>query len=150
MTREEMIQMYAALAAAHKYIVGFVYAGYLYYTVYTGMIAGELLKLDRASSKKGGMLKIRVRISAKDRAILLDSGKAVKVGTADLLETNDKYNRGERFERVMTELLTDETWTKDSVPFNVAGDICWNGEQVQIKFDGAELTNEKTLARAAA
>ena len=61
-----------------------------------------------------------------------------------------KYNKGENFERVITELLIGETWVKDSVPFNVAGDIRWNGEEVQIKFDGAELTNEKTLARAMA
>ena len=61
----------------------------------------------------------------------------------------EKYNKGECFERVITETLTGETWVKDSVPFNVAGDITLNGEQVQIKFDGAELTNERTLMRIA-
>ena len=150
MTREEMISRYTALAAAHKYIVGFVANGNLYYTTYTGMIADELLKLDRASSKKGGMLKIRVRLSAKIKGMLIAADKAVLVGGAELLDTNDKYNKGERFERIITELLTGESWKKDSVPFWKAGDIQLNGEEIQIKLDQAELTNERTLAKAAA
>lgn len=147
MTREEMIRTYAELAAAHKYIVGWEEAGKLYYTVYSGMIADDLLKLDRASSKKGGMQKIRVRLSAKVKAILKATGKAIQCGEASEL-TAGKYNKGENFERVITEKLTGKAWTKDNIPFNVAGDIRWNGEEIQIKFDGAELTNEKTLARA--
>lgn len=148
MTREDMIQGYITKSAAHKYIVGFEQAGKLYYTVYTGMIADELLKLDRASTKKGGMLKIRIKLNAKIKAMLLNAGKAILLGAADLLNTNDKYNKGERFERLITETLTTEVWQKDNIPFWQAGDICWHGEQVQVKFDGAELTNEKTLARA--
>jgi len=150
MTREEMVKVYESLAAAHKYIVGFTLANRLYYMVYSGMIADDMLKLDKAAESKGGMNKVRVRVSAKLRNMLVHSGKAVYVGSADLLEGNDKYNKGERFERVITELLTGKKWEKDSVPFNVAGDINWNGEEVQIKFDGAELTNERTLTRAMA
>lgn len=150
MTRENMIRMYALLAAAHKYIVGFTCAGYLYYTVYTGMIADAALKLDKASSKRGGFAKIRVRLDAKLKAAIINSGKAICLGPEALLDTNDKYNKGERFERIITELLTENVWVKDNVPFNVAGDINVNGEEIQIKLDGAELTNEKTLAKAAA
>ena len=62
----------------------------------------------------------------------------------------DKYNKGENFERIITELLTGETWVKDSVPFNVAGDIVVNGENIQIKFDGAEITNERLLKKLTA
>lgn len=150
MTREEMIRNYNELAAAHKYIVGFTQGTKLYYTVMASCIRDDMLKLDRASSKKGGMLKIRVRVSAKLKAMLIASGKAIICGTADELTKDSKYNRGENFERIITELLTGKEWVKDNVPFNVAGDIEWNGEQVQIKLDDAELTNEKTLARAMA
>lgn len=150
MTREEMINAYAALAAAHKYIVGFTSANTLYYVVESGMINDKALKADRAAQSKGGMLKIRVRVNAMLKAMWINTGKAVAIGAASLLDSDDKYNKGERFERIITELLTDETWTKDNVPFNVAGDIEWNGEQVQIKLDGAELTNERTLMRAKA
>ena len=148
MTRNEMIARYNAIAAATAYIIGVVLDGLLYYTM-SAHIADEFLKLDRMSSKRGGWAKIRVKLTASDRKGLVMGGKAVLIGSADLLNTADKYNKGERFERIITETLTGETWVKDSVPFNVAGDITLNGEQVQIKFDGAELTNERTLMRIA-
>lgn len=149
MTRNEMINRYNALAVATAYIVGFILDGMLYYTM-SAHIADEFLKMDRMSSKRGGWAKIRVKLTSADRKALVACGKAVMIGSADLLNTADKYNKGERFERVITETLTGETWVKDSVPFNVAGDITLNGQEVQIKFDGAELTNEKTLMRMGA
>ena len=147
MTRNEMIDRYNALSAATAYIIGFVLGGMVYYTL-SAHIADEFLKLDRMSSKRGGWAKIRVKLTSADRKALVECGKAVLLGTADLL-MDEKYNKGECFEKAITETLTGKQWVKDSVPFNVAGDITLNGEQVQIKFDGAELTNEKTLMRIA-
>ena len=148
MTRNEMIARYNALAVATAYIIGFVMNGSLYYTM-SAHIADEFLKLDRMSSKRGGWAKIRVKLSSADRKALVETGKAILLGSVDLLNTADKYNKGERFERIITETLTGETWVKDSVPFNVAGDITLDGQEVQVKFDGAELTNERTLMRIA-
>lgn len=148
MTRTEMIALYNKLSAATAYIIGFVVNGLLYYTL-SSHIADEFLKYDHMSSARGGWAKIRVRLSSADRKALVEHGKAVLIGSAELL-IDDKYNKGECFERVITETLTGETWIKDSIPFNVAGDIILNGEQVQIKFDGAELTNERTLMRISA
>lgn len=148
MTRNEMIARYNALAIATAYIIGFVLNGMLYYTM-SEHIADNFLKFDRMSSKRGGWAKIRVKLSSADRKALVACGQAIMIGSADLLDTEDKYNKGERFERIITETLTGEKWVKDSVPFNVAGDITLNGEEVQIKFDGAELTNERTLMRIA-
>ena len=149
MSREEMINRYNSLAVATAYIIGFVLNGILYY-VMSEHINPTYLKYDRMSSKRGGWAKIRVRLSSSDRKSLVASGNAVAVGSANLLDTDDQYNKGERFERIITETLTTEKWVKDSVPFNVAGDITLNGQQVQIKFDGAELTNEKMLHRLTA
>ena len=148
MTRNEMIARYNALAIATAYIVGFIFNGMLYYTM-SEHIADNFLKFDRMSSKRGGWAKIRVKLSSADRKALVACGQAIMIGSADLLDTEDKYNKGERFERIITETLTGEKWVKDSVPFNVAGDITLNGQEVQIKFDGAELTNERTLMRMA-
>lgn len=148
MTREEMIARYEALSAATAYIIGFIFGGMLYY-VKVAHIDTAFLKFDRMASKRGGWAKIRVRLSSADRKALVEAGRAILLGSATLLDTADKYNKGERFERVITETLTAETWVKDSVPFYVAGDITLDGEQVQVKFDGAELTNEKMLMRIA-
>ena len=91
-----------------------------------------------------------MRVTAEQAIIFIHSGKAVRLCSVEELKADAKHNAGENFERIITETLTDELWVKDSVPFWVKGDINVNGEEIQIKLDGAELTNEKTLARAEA
>ena len=148
MTMNEMTITYARKTAAHKYALGFVYEGCLYVVVLSFAELSRFFKLDRASSKRGGFAKIRIKLTAKDRAEL--SAMAELLGAEDLLTADPKHNKGENFERELTERWTAETWVKDSVPFWVKGDITVNGEEIQVKLDGAELTNEKILARLGA
>lgn len=150
MTLNEMVNLYNTLTAADGYIVGFILNHLLYYVRFDGHLPTEILKFDRASSKRGGMAKVRVRLGANFRKAMVANGQAVLLGAENLLLTTDKYNKGERFERIITETLTATEWVKDSIPFNVAGDIELEGKQIQVKFDDAELTNEKTLKRIAA
>lgn len=140
-----MTETYNKNSASHTYYFGFVVAGLLY--VVAGMTFDELsayFKMDRASTAKGGFKKIRIKANSADLKALLPI--AILLGSADLL-IDEKWNKGEMFEKVITETFTNEKWVKDSVPFFVAGDATINGEQVQIKLNGAELTNEKILAR---
>lgn len=150
MTLEQMVTTYNRLSAASAYIVGFTHRHQLYYVFLNGHLPMDMLKLDRTSAKRGAIAKVRVRIASALRKGMIENGTAILMGDASLLETDDHYNRGERFERLITETLTHTAWVKDSIPFNVAGDIELNGQQVQIKFDAAELTNEKTLTRMTA
>ena len=145
MTMNEMVILYARKSAAHKYALGFVYEGKLYVVVLSFAELSRFFKLDRASSKRGGFAKIRIKLTAKDRAEL--SATAELIGAKDLLTKDAKHNKGENFERELTERWTAETWVKDSVPFYVAGDIRVDGVEIQVKLDGAELTNEKILSR---
>lgn len=145
MTMNEMVILYARKSAAHKYALGFVYEGKLYVVVLSFAELSRFFKLDRASSKRGGFAKIRIKLTAKDRAEL--SATAELIGAEDLLTKDAKHNKGENFERELTERWTAETWVKDSVPFYVAGDIRVDGVEIQVKLDGAELTNEKILSR---
>ena len=147
MTKEEMLTRYDARSASHVYALGFRFAGNLYAQKLSFAELTRFAKLDRASQSHGGMLKIRIKLTAKDRAEL--SATAELIGAEDLLTKDSAHNKGENFERELTERWTAETWVKDSVPFWVAGDITVNGEEVQVKLDGAELTNERTLARIA-
>lgn len=149
MTLNEMINLYNTLSVADAYIVGFILNHLLYYVRFEGHLPTEILKFDHASSKRGGMAKVRVRLSSQFRHEMVTNGQAILLGDESLILTPDKYNKGERFERVITETLTATAWVKDSVPFNVAGDIELNGKQIQVKLDNAELTNEKTLKRIA-
>ena len=144
---ERMSARYNDTSAAHAYALGFVHGHKLYVVKLSFAELSRYFKLDRASSKKGGYLKIRIKLSSADREEL--SQKAECLGAESLLTKDTAHNKGENFERELTERWTAEEWVKDSVPFWVKGDITVNGEEIQVKLDGAELTNERTLARIA-
>ena len=140
-----LLTAYNKNSAAHTYYFGFIFAGLLY--AVCGMTFEEiaaLCRMDRASTSKGGFRKIRIRATAAQCAALIPH--ALLIGSADLLN-DPKWNKGEMFEKIITEMFTGEKWQKDSVPFFVAGDAVINGENVQIKLNQAELTNEKILKR---
>ena len=140
-----MMTAYNKNSASHIYYFGFVVAGLLY--VMTGMTFDELsayFKADRASSKRGGFAKIRIKANSADLKALLP--KALLIGSADLLN-DSHWNKGETFEKIITEMFTADKWVKDTVPFFLAGDAVIDGENVQIKLNGVELTNEKILTR---
>ena len=144
-----LITLYATLTAAHAYILGFVFEGNVYYINATFAELVAYIRQSRTSSKKGGVLQARIRVNEKQAAALVASGKAIFLGGVELLE-DGKHNKGENFERIITERLTGKTWKKDSTPFWKAGDIELNGEQIQIKLNEAELTNEKVITAALA
>ena len=148
MTAEMMMNLYNLLSASHLYILGFMVQNVLYYATMDFETLAHYMKMDRASSARGGFAKLRIKLTREQKAELLRIAK--RCGTAEDLTADSKYNRGENFERIITELLTGERWVKDSVPFNLAGDITLNGENVQIKFDGAEITNERLLRKLTA
>ena len=148
MTMTEMMNAYNARSASHAYALGFVCGGDLYAKKLTFAELSKFFKLDRASSKRGGFAKIRIKLTSADRAELAQTAELL--GSEALLTADPAHNKGENFERELTERWTSETWVKDSVPFWVKGDITVNGEEVQVKLDGAELTNEKLLARLGA
>ena len=140
-----MMTAYNKNSASHTYYFGFIFAGLLY--VVCGMTFDQITaycRMDRASTAKGGFRKIRIRANRAELSALIPH--ALLIGSADLLN-DPHWNKGEMFEKIITEMFTGEKWHKDSVPFFVAGDAVINGENVQIKLNQAELTNEKILAR---
>ena len=145
MTMTEMMNRYEQASASHTYALGFTANGNLYATKLSFTELSRFFKLDRASSKRGGFAKIRIKLTAKDRAELSETAELI--GAESLLVKDTTYNKGENFERELTERWTPEKWVKDSVPFWVKGDININGTEIQVKLDGAELTNERTLSK---
>lgn len=140
---DSMIDFYGNTSFTHDYIFGWIdgddiKAAFLNWYDFRRL----LLKYDRAATSKGGMLKIRVKADSKARAILKKS--AFVVGVVEELTQDKKHNKGENFERIITEKLCGEQWEKDSIPYYKAGDIIYKGKAIQVKFDGAELTNAKT------
>ena len=140
-----LIAAYIALTAAHEYWFGFILNHKVY--VATGMSFADLrpfLKIEKAAASKGGHSKIRIKARVGELAELLP--RATLLGDEEIL-ADEKWNTGIKFEQIVTERIAGQEWVRDSVPFWVAGDIALNGTQIQVKFNGAELTNEKTIRR---
>lgn len=138
-----LIAAYIALTAASEYWFGFILNHKVY--VVTGMTFTDLrpfLKIEKAAASKGGHSKIRIKARVGELAELLP--RATLLGDEEIL-ADEKWNTGIKFEKVVTEQVAGQEWVRDSVPFWIAGDLELNGKQIQVKFNGAELTNEKTI-----
>lgn len=138
MTKRTMMKWYRNFSAADAYIVGFIYDKMLY-MVEMAEIAPRFLNVEAASRNQGDNLRLRMKKAHKASLIK----KAICLGKEDDLTTG-KYNKGENFEKMVTEYFGQE-WAKDTVPFYVQGDICLDGREIQIKLDSATLVNEKML-----
>lgn len=140
-----LIAAYIATTAATEYWFGFTLNHMVY--VVTGMTFEDLrpfLRIERAAQSKGGHSKIRIKARVAELAALLP--RALCLGNETILE-DAKWNTGIKFEKIVTEEVAGQEWVRDSVPFWIAGDIQLDGRQIQVKFNGAELTNEKTIRR---
>ena len=136
-----MIRNYRKYSAAEGYILGFVYNKMLYF-VELEEIMPRYLKVEEASRNQGDNLRIRLKKAHKEN---LMKKNPICLGSADLL-TESKYNKGEIFEKLVTEYF-GQTWEKDTIPFWVQGDININGKEIQIKFENAGLMNTKQIKK---
>lgn len=145
---QKLINGYEELAYTDKYIFGFVYDGVVYASFAVVDLA-LICKLDKASRGAGYSLRFKPN---KTQKVLLLMG-AQPVCSVEFFNAEVKgsiYNKGEIFEKLVTETICGQKWEKDNVPFTKGGDVEWNGMAYQIKFEGATFTNEKTLARLTA
>ena len=141
----DMISKYNELSFTHSYIFGFEFKGNIYSVTTDSKILPFVLTLDRASRGAGFALRFK---PTNDQKILMLSEGAQLLCSKAFFEseiTATKYNKGEIFEKMITESFGQE-WEKDNVPFTEDGDITANGIAYQIKFEKATFTNEKFLA----
>ena len=142
---QNMINRYNELAFTHNYIYGFTFHGMVYMVTTTADVMPYVLKLDNAS--RGCGYALRFCPTNAQKTFLLSKG-AEPLCSRNFFETtaqNSKYNRGEIFEKMVTEKF-HQVWKKDNIPFTENGDITVNGIAYQIKFEKATFINEKTLA----
>ena len=140
MEKFEMLNYYEKFNKAEKYIIGFKHKGQIYMQM-VEHLNENMITLEKASRNQGQSLRFRPK--AKDKAEMLL--KAICLGSIDLI-LNDKYNKGEMFEKLVTEYYGQE-WVKDCVPFYKQGDINVNGVEIQIKFENASLDTSKTIEK---
>ena len=141
-----MINRYNEVAFTHNYIFGFNYKGNVYMVKTTSKVLAYVLKLDKASRGKGYSL--RFKPNNKIREMLLAEGAELicSVEMFKSLVADSKYNKGEIFERLVTEWYGQE-WEKDNVPFTDDGDLTVDGIAYQIKYEQATFITEAQMMR---
>ena len=142
MKKENAIHYYRKFSGADAYILGFVYKHDLY-CITVDEIMPRFMRVEKSSSKKGGHEKLQFRLNNALKEQLIRKG-AKKIGTeTDLLEIAG--NKGVSFERMVYRMNGQEPRPKDSVRFDKGGDININGVEYQIKLDGAQIVEFRTL-----
>jgi hypothetical protein len=141
MTKKTMIKWYRDKSAADSYIIGFTYNKNIY-MVNVAEIMPRYLSVEEASRNQGENLRLRLR---KNHKASLMKKNPICLGSANLLN-EEKYNKGEIFEKLVTEYY-GQIWEKDTIPFWVQGDINIGGKEVQIKLDSATLMNTKQIEK---
>ena len=139
------------LDASDKTVFGFVVNGTLYAA--TAEITADMLSCERTSTARGGLEKIRIRLTAKRKAILRNNAKKCgnwnEIKKAMQADEKKHLNDGHVFEKYLT-LQAGQAWQADTVPFWKDGDITVNSIKYQIKFDGAEFSTYSNIRNAIA
>lgn len=143
-----MVKRYNGAAATHNYIFGFVWKKVVYVVRVMGATAERLTAwtcMDYDSRSHTASL--RFKPTNAQKALLMAMGAEPMMAEADFeaMVAGSKYNRGEIFEKLVTEAAGQE-WVKDNVPFTEDGDLTVNGIKYQIKYNKATFANEKSLA----
>ena len=139
MTKQTMINTYRKYSVADSYILGFIY-DHMLYMIEMSEIMPRFLNVEEASRNQGENLRLRLKKAHKAQ---LMKKAPLCLGNADCLVA-DKYNKGEIFEKMVTEYF-GQTWEKDNVPFYIDGDINVDVKKIQIKLDSATLMNTKQI-----
>lgn len=144
MTAYEMATAYETLAYTAHYIMGYAYKHMVYMTIVDG--CADYMATDRTSSKRGGESVLRFKPTvAQKKALMAVNAEAICTEEEfEALFASSKYNRGEIFEKLITEKFGLE-WVKDNLPFTQGGDIEVGGVAYQIKYQKATFCTESSL-----
>lgn len=139
----KMINGYNKHAFTHNYIFGFAYKGNVYMAHATSDMLAAILTLDLAS--RGAGYSLRFKPNNRIKVALLPNAELIcSEAYFEACFKNSKYNRGEIFEKMVTERF-GQTWVKDNIPFTDDGDLTVNGITYQIKYQKATFITEAGL-----
>lgn len=144
--RHKMVEFYKETAYTHNYIFGYAYKKNVYMTITTSEVLNEIISLDKAGHNEGVAIKFKPNNAQK---LMLMSINNEPICTEEYLESlfkESKYNRGEIFEKIITEKY-GQTWVKDNIPYTVDGDITIDGIAYQIKYQKATFLTEKGMIK---
>ena len=141
-----LIQFYNKHAYTHRYILGFRFNKLIYFVVVDAKELDFVTKLDKASRGAGYSLRFKPTKVQKNYLMSLGAKMLCSEEFFNQLKTMSKYNFGELFEKLVTEMNGQE-WTKDNVPFTEDGDLTVDGVAYQLKFEKATFITEAQMMR---
>ena len=144
--KRTLIQFYNKHAFTHNYILGFRMNGNIYYVIVDAKELDFVTKLDKASRGAGYSLRFKPNKAQKNYLMSLSAEILCSEEFFDELCEMSKYNKGEIFEKLVTE-MNGQTWVKDNVPFTEDGDLTVNGIAYQLKFEKATFITEAQMMR---
>lgn len=140
-----LINGYNEISFTHEYIYGYTDRKNVYVSFARADVMPYVLTLDKASRNGGYSLRFKPNKAQKE-VLKLQNNTFVLCSEEyfESLVKASKYNRGEVFEKLVTEYYGQE-WTKDKVPFTKDGDITLDGIPYQIKYQKATFCSEASL-----
>ena len=144
--KRTILAFYNKHAFTHRYILGFRLNKMIYFVVVDAKELDFVTKLDKASRGAGYSLRFKPNKAQKNLMMSLDAKVLCSEKFFDELVEMSKYNRGEVFEKLITEYF-GQTWVKDNIPYTEAGDIEVDGIAYQIKFEKATFITEAQMMR---
>ena len=144
--KRTLILFYNKHAFTHNYILGFRMNGNIYYVIVDAKELDFVTKLDKAGRGAGYSLRYKPNKAQKNYLMSLGAEVLCSEEFFDGLKTMSKYNFGELFEKLVTE-MNGQTWVKDNVPFTEDGDLTVDGVAYQLKFEKATFITEAQMMR---
>ena len=144
--KRTVLSFYNKHSFTHLYILGFRFNKNIYFVIVSDKELDFVTKLDKASRGAGYSLRFKPTKAQKNFLMSLGAEVLCSEEFFNELKTMSKYNFGELFEKLITELNGQE-WTKDNVPFTEDGDLTVNGVAYQIKFEKATFISEAQMMR---
>ena len=144
---KRLLKVYEDTTAAVWTLLVFQLAGRAY-AARINAITADMVTLDRESSQNGGATKLRFKLTNRQKVALIEAGAEEVGDIADILSL--QKNKGNAVECWATRRYMGIEWVKDSIPYYMQGDIQVNGEEVQVKFENASLTNVSVMEKAIA
>ena len=138
-----IISRLSVVEYTHNYINGFVFNGLVYYYETIGMNT-EYLKLEKLPN---GYHTVKYRPNNTNKKDLINSGICKVLCTESLFNEmvkNSKYNKGEIFEKLLTEKFGLE-WKKDNIRVDKGADIETEEKSYSVKFEKARVIDENVL-----
>ena len=144
--KKTILAFYNRHSYTHSYILGFRLNKNIYFVVVDAKELDFVTKLDKASRGAGYSLRFKPNKAQKNYLMSLGAEVLCSEEFFDELKKMSKYNFGELFEKLVTELNGQE-WTKDNVPFTEDGDLTVDGVAYQLKFEKATFITEAQMMR---